>query len=186
MSPPRELYSSLDEMLSLEALSQLEGRTVTSVRREPFTTPYGGVSGNTFLAIETAGSDGQQHSYIVKRTAPAWDIIMRITGDTACREMLIWQYWLLDRLPPEVEDTIVACAAESGVLKSLSDTTPRMEPAGCCAALPTLKESTAPRTIQHSDLQCSLVKTPTRLTARVGLFTFLRSHPCAANCVRQV
>src|SRR5688572_26656082 len=92
MAPPHELYGSLDEMLSPEALSRLEGRTVTSVRRQPFTSPYGGVSGNLFLSVETAAGDGQRRRYIVKRTAPAWDIIMRITGDTACREMLVWQH----------------------------------------------------------------------------------------------
>lgn len=114
MAPPRELHGSLDEMLSPEVLSRLEGRTVASVLRRPFASPYGGVSGNAFLAVETVGSDGQPRSYIVKQTAPAWDIIMRITGDTACREMLVWQHELLDRLPPEVGHTIVAVAVDSG------------------------------------------------------------------------
>jgi hypothetical protein len=114
MVPPRELYSSLDEMLSPEVLSQLDGRTVTSVRRRPFTSPYGGVSGNRFLSIETVADDGQRRPYIVKRTAASWDIIMRITGDTACREMLVWRHRLLDRLPPEVGHTVVACAIDDG------------------------------------------------------------------------
>ena len=114
MAPPRELYGSLDEMLSSEVLSRLEGRTVTSVQVQPFTTPYGGVSGNQFLAVETAGSDGQDRRYIVKRTSTVWDIIMRISGDTACREMLVWQHRLLDRLPPEVGHTVVAAATDDG------------------------------------------------------------------------
>src|SRR3954470_10620158 len=110
MESPRALYASLDEMLSPEALSRLEGRTVTSTRRQPFTTPYGGVSGNQFLSVKTVADDGHARSYIVKRTAPAWDIIMRITGDTACREVMVWQHGLLDQLPPQVGHTVVACA----------------------------------------------------------------------------
>jgi len=125
MAPPHELHGSLDEMLSPEALSRLEGRTVTSVRRQPFTTPYGGVSGNQFLAVQTAADDGQTRSYVVKRTAPAWDIIMRITGDTACREMLVWQHGLLDRLPSEVGHTVVAGAVDGAgwalLLRDISD-----------------------------------------------------------------
>ncbi len=114
MAPPHELYGNLAEMLSAEAMSRREGRTVTGVRREPFTSPYGGVSGNQFLSVETVADDGQPRPYIVKRTAAAWDIIMRITGDTACREMLVWQHGLLDRLPPEVGQTVVACANDDG------------------------------------------------------------------------
>jgi hypothetical protein len=112
LGPPRELAGSLDELLSPETLRRLEGRTVVSVRCQPFTTPYGGVSGNPFLAVETLAEDGQLRRYVVKRTAPAWDIIMRATGDTACREVLVWQHRLLDRLPPEVGHTVVACAAD--------------------------------------------------------------------------
>jgi hypothetical protein len=111
---PRKLYGSLDEMLSPKALSRLEGRTITSVRRQPFTSPYGGVSGNSFLSIETVASDGQPQRYVVKRTATAWDIIMRVTGDTACREMLVWRHGLLDLLPPEVGHTVIACTIDDG------------------------------------------------------------------------
>jgi hypothetical protein len=114
MAPPHALYGSLDELLSPEVLSTLEGRTVAAVRRRPFTSPYGGVSGNAFLAVETAGTNGEPRSYIAKQTAPAWDVIMRISGDAACREMLVWQHRLLDRLPPEVGHTIVAAAEERG------------------------------------------------------------------------
>jgi hypothetical protein len=112
MAPPHELHGSLDELLSPEALGRLEGRTVTRVRRQPFISPYGGVSGNQFLSVETTASDGPPRSYIVKRTSPDWDIIMRITGDTACRELLVWQHGLLDRLPPEAGQTVVAGAID--------------------------------------------------------------------------
>lgn len=129
MSPPHTLHSSLDEMLSSGALRALEGRAVTSVRVQPFTSPYGGVSGNTFLSVATVGDDGHPRAYIVKRTAPAWDIIMRITGDADCREMLVWRQRLLDRLPPAVGHTVVACAVDGeGWALLLRDITQQMHP----------------------------------------------------------
>jgi hypothetical protein len=131
----RELYGSLDEMLSPEALSRLEGRAVSSVRRQPFVSPYGGVSGNQFLSVETRGNDearagdGQPRAYVVKRTAPAWDIIMRISEDAACREVLVWQHGLLDRLPPEVGHTVVAGAIDGeGWALLMRDITEQMHP----------------------------------------------------------
>jgi Ecdysteroid kinase-like family len=125
MAPPRGLYGSLDDMLSLDVLSRLEGRTVTGVRRQPFTPPYGGVSGNSFLSIETVANDGHRRPYVVKRTAITWDIIMRVTGDTVCREMLVWRHGLLDLLPPEVGHTVVACTIDDGgwalLMRDISD-----------------------------------------------------------------
>src|SRR5262249_20896867 len=126
---PRELYGSLDALLAPEALSRIDGRTVTSVRRRPFTSPWGGVSGNQFLAVETAANDGQPRGDIVKRTAPASDTIVRIPGDAACRELLIWQHWLLDRLPPEVGQTVVAGAVDGdGWALLMRDITDLMHP----------------------------------------------------------
>ena len=129
MPPPRQLYGSLEELVSPAALSQLERRPVSGVRVEPFTSAYGGVSGNSFLSVETVGADEQTRAYIVKRTAPAWDIIMRISGDTACREMLVWQQGLLDRLPPEVGHTVVAGALDGeGWALLLRDISQQMHP----------------------------------------------------------
>lgn len=129
MALPRDLYDTLEELLSPEALSRIEGRTVASVDVQPYVSPYGGVSGNQFLAVETTGSDGQHRRSIVKRTSPAWDIIMRATNDTACRELLVWQRRLLDRLPPEVAHTIVAGAIDGdGRALLMRDIADRMHP----------------------------------------------------------
>jgi hypothetical protein len=126
---PRELSRSPDEMLSPEALSRIEGRAVTSVSRQPFASTWGGVSGNQFLAVETVAATGQPRAYIVKRTSPAWDIIMRISRDTVCREMLVWQHGLLDRLPPEVGQTVVAGAVDGeGWALLMRDITEQMHP----------------------------------------------------------
>lgn len=129
MSPPHQLHDSLDELLSPATLSRLEGRAVASVRREPFTSPYGGVSGNQFLSIESIGVDGQPQRYVVKRTSPAWDVILRLSADPACRELLVWQRGLLDRLPPECGQTVVGAARDGdGWALLLGDITEQMHP----------------------------------------------------------
>jgi hypothetical protein len=54
---------------------------------------------------------------------------MRITGDTSCREMLVWQRRLLDRLPPEVGHTVVDGAVDGeGWALLLRDITDLMHP----------------------------------------------------------
>jgi hypothetical protein len=116
MSLPHQLHDGLEELLSPATLSRLEGRAVVRVHREPLISPYGGVSGNHFLSVETVAetpaTDGQPRRYVVKRTSPAWDIILRLSGDPACRELLVWQHGLLDRLPREVGQTVVAAARD--------------------------------------------------------------------------
>ncbi|MCC7368424.1 MAG: phosphotransferase [Chloroflexi bacterium] len=129
MTPAHTLHASLDDLLSIQALRQIEGRDVRAVHRRPFVSPYGGVSGNRFLAVESVGVDGARHAYVVKRTATAWDIIMRATGDTACRERLIWQSGLLDNLPPAVGHTVAAAATDGdGWALLLRDITEQMHP----------------------------------------------------------
>jgi hypothetical protein len=109
---PRELFRNLHEMLSFDALGRLEGRAVASVEMRPLQGAYSGVSGNLFARVQTMDAAGEPRTYVLKRTAPSRDIIMRISGDTVCREMRVWQYRLLDRLPPEVGHTIAAVAED--------------------------------------------------------------------------
>ena len=127
MVPPHALAESLDTLVSTESLSRLEGRAVVRVSREPFASPYGGVSGNQFLAVATTGEDGTTRRYVVKRTSPTWDIILRLSADPACRELAVWQHGLLDRLPPEVGQTVVAAARDgTGWALLMRDVTDRM------------------------------------------------------------
>ena len=112
-TPAHELAGSLNELLSREAMSLIEGRTVTGVRAEPWTpSGAGSASGCPFLRVQTDGDRGVRQRYIVKRTSRAWDLIMRMTDDTACREVGVWQHGLLDRLPPEVTSPIVGAAVD--------------------------------------------------------------------------
>lgn len=103
------LYSSLDEMLAPATLSALEGRPVHYVRCLPFKSQHS-LSGSSFLKVETNGGGGTK--YVVKRTSLAVDWIMRGSEDTLCRSVRLWQYGLLDRLPPAIDHTIVACAQD--------------------------------------------------------------------------
>jgi hypothetical protein len=102
-----ELYSSIDEMLMPNVLSQLEGRPIDYARCLPFNSEAS-KSGSHFLVVETNGDPGSR--YLLKRVALAWDWLMRNTDDHRCRSVRLWQYGLLDRLPPEIEHGIVACA----------------------------------------------------------------------------
>jgi hypothetical protein len=110
MQPQHGLYPSLDDLLAPETLSALEGRAVTDVRVGPFAGPPASVSGNQFLSVETGGEHSRR--YVIKRISPAWDWVMRASGDTEGREARLWQYGLLDRLPDETMHPIVACAED--------------------------------------------------------------------------
>jgi hypothetical protein len=107
------LFDSLDDMLSIEAMSRLEGRTVTCVEVTTWNPPkYHAYSGCEFLKVRTSARDHIRR-YVVKRTSDAIDIIRRLSEDVGCRERLIWQHGLLDRLPAEVASPIVACATNN-------------------------------------------------------------------------
>lgn len=102
-----EPYATLDELLAPETLSGLTGAAVTSVQRLPFTGGHS-ASGSGFLAVET--NEGRGPRFVVKLSSPECDWIVRATGDTAGREVLVWASGLLDRLPPEITHPVLACA----------------------------------------------------------------------------
>lgn len=107
MSHP--VFDSLDDLLDPATLSRIEGRRVTVVRRLAFDSADS-LSGSRFLAVETDGLVGQR--YVVKRIAPAWDWIMRVTGDERGRAVLAWQSGLLDQLPAAVVHGVVGSARD--------------------------------------------------------------------------
>lgn len=102
-------FASLEDLLSPEALGELAAAPVDDVRRIPLSAGHA-ASGNPLLAVETNGGVGPR--FVVKRVSPEWDWIMRATDDREGREALAWTSGLLDRLPPEVEHPIVACARD--------------------------------------------------------------------------
>jgi hypothetical protein len=105
----RAPFTSLDEVLAPETLSQLVGHPIVSVRRRPFVGGHS-ASGSTFLAVET--NDGQGPRFVVKLSSPTCDWIVRATADECGREVLVWSHGLLDQLPPEIVHPVVACARD--------------------------------------------------------------------------
>jgi hypothetical protein len=104
------LYPSIDAMLAPEALSALEGQPITDVRWLPFQPTSFSASGSRFLTLET--NAGQGPRYVLKRISLEWDWIMRATDDRHGRSAAIWQCGLLDSLPPEIAQAIIACSVD--------------------------------------------------------------------------
>jgi hypothetical protein len=106
-------FASLEAMLSEEAMSELEERTVSTVTVQRWTPPaLRAASGNHLLRVESGTASGERHAYIVKRITPERDLLMRLSCDTDCRERLVWQHGLLDGLPDEVWSPVVASAID--------------------------------------------------------------------------
>jgi hypothetical protein len=103
------IYESLEELISPETLSELEGRRVATVQVAPF-EPVQSATQNPLLSVSTPGSAGR--GYVVKRMSLEWDWIMEATGDNRCREVQLWRSGILDRLPESMCHAIVACAAD--------------------------------------------------------------------------
>src|SRR5579859_204719 len=107
-----DAFEGLEEMLSVDTMSALEGRRIQAVERESWSLgPPRAASGCEFLKVRSVAPSGTRH-YVVKRTSYASDIIRRLTDDYTCRERLVWQHGLLDRLPAEVESPLVACSRD--------------------------------------------------------------------------
>lgn len=49
-------------------------------------------------------------SYVLKHLSLDEDWVMQVTGDRACRPIVVWESGLLERLPSSIDHAIVACA----------------------------------------------------------------------------
>ena len=103
------LQPDVNHMLLPEVLSGLTNQDIFAVQRRPLESLYN-KSGSRLLAIET--NNGKGPRFILKRVSLDWDWQMRATNDTGCRAVALWQYGILDRLPPEIEPAIIACARD--------------------------------------------------------------------------
>ncbi len=107
------LYDSIEEMIRPETLSGLDNKAFTATRLAPFQGLGYSASGSTFLAVHTtSGTDGNGPRYVIKRVSREWDWIMHATGDRYGRTTSLWQHGILDRLPKEIEHTVVTCATD--------------------------------------------------------------------------
>jgi hypothetical protein len=105
-------FSSLEAMLSVETMSALEGRAVTRVESEQWQPAGpGAASGCEFLKVRSYASS-ESRPYFVKSSAYRTDMVRRLTDDHACRERLVWQHGVLDRLPAEIDSPTVAHACD--------------------------------------------------------------------------
>ena len=124
----RDLHPTIDEMLAPETLASLTGRTVRTVRREPFHS-VDALSGGKMWRV--LADDGEGERYILKRISYAQDWIMRVTDDVNCRAVLAWTTGLLDRLPADIAHETIACARdEDGWAILLRDVGPSLVPPG--------------------------------------------------------
>jgi hypothetical protein len=94
-------------MLATSTLSDLLGQPITDVTQQPLTTEFGR-SGSRILLLNT--NQGHGPRLVLKLVSQAWDWLMRTTEDTRCRSVTLWQYGILEQLPPEVAHGVIACA----------------------------------------------------------------------------
>ena len=108
-TPPYQLYTSVNELLAPETLSDLIGEPVTDVHCSSL--DRSGYSGSRLLAVNTIQGTTSQR-YVLKRTSLQADWIMAASKDYHCRSVTLWQYGLLDQLQPDVDHAILACAKD--------------------------------------------------------------------------
>ena len=105
-------FTSLEAMLSVDAMSALEGRDVEHVEVDRWPPDaFRAISGCEFLKVRSSGRGGCRQ-YVVKRTSYATDLIMRLSDDRRCRERLVWERGILDVLPAEVTSPMLAHAID--------------------------------------------------------------------------
>jgi len=105
----RTLLADAEELLAPDTLSRLIGQRISSVRTRPLHADFG-KSGSRLLFVET--DDGHGPHFVLKRVSAAWDWQMRATEDHQCRSVMLWQQGIFDRMPPEIEHGVVACARD--------------------------------------------------------------------------
>jgi hypothetical protein len=63
------------------------------------------------LAVEANG-DMPTMRLVLKRMSREWDWVMAASEDHRCRSVMLWQHGLLDRLQPNIDHAILACARD--------------------------------------------------------------------------
>jgi hypothetical protein len=124
-----EIFPDINTMLSAAQFSQLEGRAVHTVTRDPLTS-LDSLSGSKLEAIATRGVGGERR-YALKRINLDWDWIMRATNDTQGRAVTVWREGLLDALPHCIEHAYIACSIDgSGWAILMHDVSEMLVPPG--------------------------------------------------------
>ncbi|MBL8160552.1 MAG: phosphotransferase, partial [Anaerolineae bacterium] len=96
------LYSSAEEMLAPETLSDMLKRKVTTVRLEPMGADF---SSNQLFRVWA-----DEQSLVMKSLFPRRDWLAIGSQDTLCRSVTLWQYGILDRVQPHLQHAqLAAC-----------------------------------------------------------------------------
>ncbi len=106
---PHRLEESVEALLEPERLSKYVGQSVTQIARKPLSAEFAH-SGSGLELVTTNHGSGPRA--VLKRVSLQWDWLMRATGDRRCRAVTVWQYGLLDRLPPLFAPAVLACALD--------------------------------------------------------------------------
>ena len=93
-----------------ENLTELLGQMVSAVSISPLFAEYN-KSGSRLSRVEI--NHGQAPSLILKQVSYSTDWLMRATNDYKIRAVTLWEYGLLDLLPPEITHARLACAREN-------------------------------------------------------------------------
>jgi hypothetical protein len=100
------LFESVEQMLARETLSGLLSQSVTRVDCQPM-NGHRGLAGGQLNYVDTNAG-----RFVLKQMSIASDWIMFASYDKYCRSVRLWQYGLLDRLRPNPEHKIIACARD--------------------------------------------------------------------------
>ena len=136
-----ELFDSAAEMLSPESLSSLLSTPVSRVKCRSMDN-HNGVAGGRLSYVDT--NSGR---YVLKSMSINYDWIMHGSEDRHGRSVTLWQYGLLDRLLPQVEHQIIACARDKEgwaiLMYDLSDSLFSLDQPAAVAKLPLFLDALA-------------------------------------------
>jgi hypothetical protein len=96
-------------MLAVETLRELTGAPIQAATCCQISPQYSR-SGSQIYLVETEGAAGLR--LVLKKVSMARDWLMRTTEDRHCRSVQLWLHGILDRLPPEIEHGVLACARD--------------------------------------------------------------------------
>lgn len=105
-TPKHVLFDSLEQMLSLETLSELLSKPVTYIDNQPF-SGHSGLAGGRLSYVNT-----NLGRMVLKQMSINSDWVMFTSDDHVCRSITLWQYGLLDQLNTHMEHKIIACARD--------------------------------------------------------------------------
>ncbi len=116
MTDTLHVFDSVEQMISAEGLTAILGGAVEAVERRPLEVEH--YSGNTLEQV-CAVWNGQPVRFVLKRFSLERDWIMRLTHDTAVREVALYRGGVYQRLPEVCRVPVIAAARDGQSWASL-------------------------------------------------------------------